>query len=219
VRGRLIAFEGIDGSGKTSQVRLLAEAAGGPPGTLEITSEPGATALGTDLRALLLRRDRAPVAERAEALLMAADRAQHVAEVVAPALAAGRWVVTDRFSGSTLAYQGYGRGLDLGDLGRLVDWATGGIAPDLNVLFDVPLEVARSRRAAGENDRLESLDGAFHERVRRGYLALAAGDPARWVVIDGVGDPREVAARVKAAVETRLGAMPAGAPPSGAPAS
>ncbi len=217
VRGRLIAFEGIDGSGKTSQVRLLAAAE--TAAAIETTAEPGATALGADLRDLLLRRDRPPVAERAEALLMAADRAQHVAEVVAPALAAGRWVVTDRFSGSTLAYQGYGRGLDLGDLRRLVDWATGGITPDLNVLFDVPLDVARGRRATGDDDRLESLDRAFHDRVRRGYLALAADDPGHWVVIDGVGDPLEVAGRVRAAVEARLGAPASGAPPSGAPPS
>ena len=211
MRGRLIAFEGIDGSGKTSQVRLLAGAAE-TAGALEATAEPGATALGTDLRDLLLRRDRPPVAERAEALLMAADRAQHVAEVVEPALAAGRWVVTDRFSASTLAYQGYGRGLDLGELRRLVEWATAGIAPDLNVLFDVPVEVARARRASGDDDRLESLDGAFHERVRQGYLALAAADPDHWVVIDGAGDPSEVAGRVRVAVEARLGALPPGAP-------
>jgi dTMP kinase len=208
-RGRLIAIEGIDGSGKTSQVRLLAA---GAPGVFTVTSEPGSTALGTELRNLLLDRDLPPVAERSEALLMAADRAQHVAEVIGPALAAGRWVVTDRFSGSTLAYQGYGRGLDLGELRRLVDWATGGIAPDLNVLVDVPLEVARSRRAAGTDDRLESLDGSFHDRVREGYLTLADGDPGAWVVVDGVGDPAQVAERLRTAVVSRLGPLPSKAP-------
>jgi dTMP kinase len=211
VRGRLIAIEGIDGSGKTSQVRLLAADAE-TVGALTITSEPGSTALGAQLRGLLLNPDLPPVAERSEALLMAADRAQHVAEVVAPALAAGRWVVTDRYSGSTLAYQGYGRGLDLEDLRRLVDWATGGIAPDLNVLVDVPLEVARARRGAGEGDRLESLDEAFHERVHRGYRALAEADPDGWVVVDGVGELLDVARRLRAAVVTRLGAWPVGAP-------
>lgn len=209
-RGRLIALEGIDGSGKTTQVRLLADQAE-MAGRITVTSEPGATALGGELRSLLLHRDLPPVAERTEALLMAADRAQHMAEVVAPALAAGRWVVTDRFSGSTLAYQGYGRGLDLEELRRLVDWATGGIEPDLNVLVDVPVAVARARRPAGADDRLESLDGAFHDRVRHGYLALAAADPARWVVIDGTGAAPEVAGQVSAAVAARLGALPSGA--------
>src|SRR5580692_120972 len=156
-RGRLIALEGIDGSGKTTQVRLLA-ARPEWAGLVTVTSEPGATALGRALRGLLLDRDLPPVAERTEALLVAADRAQHMAEVVAPALGAGRWVVTDRFSGSTLAYQGYGRGLDLDELRRLVAWATGGIEPDLTVLVDVPVAVARARRPAGEDDRLESLD-------------------------------------------------------------
>ncbi|HEY7947882.1 MAG TPA: dTMP kinase [Acidimicrobiales bacterium] len=210
MRGRLIAIEGIDGSGKTSQVRLLAGA--GRVGTMTVTSEPGATVLGAELRGLLLNPELPPVHERSEALLMAADRAQHVAEVVAPALAAGRWVVTDRFSGSTLAYQGYGRGLDVGELRRLVDWATGGISPDLNVLVDVPVAVGRRRRAGGRDDRLESLGDEFQERVRAGYLALAAADPGHWVVVDGVGEVEEVASRLGAAVVERLGALPVAAP-------
>jgi dTMP kinase len=210
-RGRFIAVEGIDGSGKTSQVRLLA-APGESGGWITVTHEPGSTALGLELRSLLLNRDLPAVAERTEALLMAADRAQHVAEVVAPALAAGHWVVTDRFSGSTLAYQGYGRGLDLGELGRLVEWATGGLAPDLNVLVDVPVAVARARRAGGDEDRLESLGESFHERVRAGYLELAAADGKRWVVVDGEGDILEVAGRLKAAVVDRLGPLPSEAP-------
>jgi dTMP kinase len=210
VPGRLIALEGIDGSGKTTQARILA--AGMPEALVTLTAEPGATSLGAGLRRLLLDRELPPVGERTEALLLAADRAQHVAEVVGPALAAGRWVVSDRFSGSTLAYQGYGRGLDLDDLRRLVDWATGGIEPDLNVLVDVPLEVARGRRAAGTDDRLESLSPDFHHRVRHGYLALAAADPGRWVVVDGVGEVDEVAGRLGAAVAARVGAAPTGAP-------
>jgi len=211
VRGRLIAIEGIDGSGKTSQVQLLAGGAE-RAGTITVTSEPGATVLGAELRGLLLNRELPPVTERSEALLMAADRAQHVAEVVAPALEAGRWVVTDRFSGSTLAYQGYGRGLDLDDLRLLVDWATGGITPDLNVLVDVPVAVGRGRRAGGREDRLEGLGDEFQERVRSGYLALAAADPKHWVVIDGVGEREAVATRLSTAVVARLGALPAGAP-------
>ena len=118
---------------------------------------------------------------RTEALLLAADRAEHVAEVVTLALDEGRWVVTDRFSGSTLAYQGHGRGLDLGELAQLVTWATGGVEADLNVFVDVPLSVARERAHShdGSGDRLERLDEDFHERVRHGYLELAATDEAR----------------------------------------
>jgi len=211
LRGRLIAVEGIDGSGKTSQVRLLA-ARVGTPATVTVTSEPGATALGSELRGLLLHRDLPPLSGRAEALLMAADRAQHVAEVLAPALDAGRWVITDRFSGSTLAYQGYGRGLDLAELRRVVGFATGGIDADLNVVIDVPVSVGRDRRRRGADDRLEGLGDAFQERVRAGYLALAGADPEHWVVVDGVGGVEEVAARLSAAVVARLGAPAPGAP-------
>jgi dTMP kinase len=210
VPGRLIALEGIDGSGKTTQARILASTGGADLVTL--TAEPGATALGAALRALLLDPGRPPVAERSEALLLAADRAQHVAEVVAPALAAGRWVVSDRFSGSTLAYQGYGRGLALDDLRQLIDWATAGIEPDLNVLVDVPLAVARARRSGADDDRLEGLGEDFHERVRAGYQTLAAADPGRWVVVDGTGAVDEVAARLSAAMRARLGPLPREAP-------
>jgi len=205
-RGRLIALEGVDGSGKSTHARLLAESIGALS-----TAEPGSTDLGTRLRSLLLDADLPPMSHRAEALLMAADRAQHVDEVVLPALEAGRWVVTERFSGSTLAYQGYGRGLDLGGLERLVSWASGGLAPDLTVLLDVPLHEARRRMERGRPDRLERLDGAFHERVRAGYLALAAADPDGWVVMDGTGDAATVAHELEAVVLARLGPAPAGA--------
>jgi dTMP kinase len=198
-RGRLIAIEGIDGSGKSTQARLLADALGALR-----THEPGATPLGRSVRALVLETDGAPVSPRAEALLMAADRAQHVAEVVAPALDAGRWVVTDRYCGSTLAYQGYGQGLGLDDLERLVRWAAQGIDADLNVLVDVAPDVADARRSPTP-DRLEKLDAGFHTRVREGYLALAAADPGHWTVVDGSGSVAEVADAVRAAVESRLG--------------
>jgi dTMP kinase len=198
-RGRLIAIEGIDGSGKTTQARLLADRLGAL-----LTHEPGATVLGRQLRGLLLESPGSDVSPRAEALLMAADRAQHVVEVVAPALAAGRWVVSDRFSGSTLAYQGYGRGLDLEELRSLVDWASGGLTPDLHVLVDVPPALAGERRV-GSADRLERLEADFHERVRQGYLDMARSHAARWVVVDGTPPASAVADAVGDAVAGRLG--------------
>jgi dTMP kinase len=199
--GRLIALEGIDGCGKSTQARLLADRLGA-----RLTFEPGATRLGGSLRTLLLDVDQPPVGGRAEALLMAADRAQHVAEVVQPALDAGTWVVTDRFSASTLAYQGYGRGLDRAELDPLIGWATGGLAPDLTVLIDVPVELARARRGGGEEDRLELEGEPFQRRVAEGYHRLAEEARPPWLVVDGTGPVEEVAASVWAGVEVRLGA-------------
>jgi len=200
-RGRLIALEGIDGCGKTTQARRLAEGLGAV-----LTHEPGATDLGRALRHLLLDADHATPGPRAEALLMAADRAQHVDEVIRPALDAGRWVVTDRFSGSTLAYQGWGRQLPTEPLRQVVAWATGGLEPDLSVLVDVPLEVARQRLAGSGPDRLERLDADFHDRVRLGFLALARAEPDQWAVVDGTASASDVAAEIARLVAERLGA-------------
>jgi dTMP kinase len=157
------------------------------------------------LRTLLLEPGQAPVAERTEALLMAADRAQHVAEVVRPALDRGTWVVTDRYSASTMAYQGYGRGLDLEELGRLVEWATGGLTPDLTVLVDVDLDVGRARRSGSADDRMEGLGDGFRRRVSDGYKRLAEREETPWLVVDGAGTVEEVAAEVWAGVQDRLG--------------
>jgi len=201
-RGRLIALEGIDGCGKSTQARLLAERLGAVS-----TFEPGATPLGGALRGLVLGRDGAPVSPRTEALLMAADRAQHVAEVIAPALEAGDWVVTDRYSASTLAYQGFGRGLDRRALEGLVEWATGGIRPDLTVLFDLPVEVAAARRRGtgdGE-DRMEAEGSAFQRRVADGYLALAAERADPWLVVDATESLETVADAVWDAVGVLAG--------------
>ena len=138
---------------------------------------------------------------RAEALLLAADRAQHAAEVLRSALAGGRDVVTDRFTGSSLAYQGFGRGLDVGELRRLSAWATDGVEADLVILLDVPPDVARARQTA-EPDRLEAEEAGFHRRVVEGFRALAAEEPERWAVVDGTGSVDDVAARVRKAWET-----------------
>jgi dTMP kinase len=198
--GRLIALEGIDGCGKSTQARLLADRLGAV-----LTFEPGATPLGGALRTLVLEPGQASVSDRAEALLMAADRAQHVAEVVRPALDRGTWVVTDRFSASTMAYQGYGRGLDLSDLDRLVEWATGGLAPDLSILVEVDLALGRTRRHGSPDDRMESQDDGFLQRVAEGYRCLADLQRTPWLVVDGAGTVEEVAAQVWAGVHDRLG--------------
>ncbi len=198
-RGRLIAFEGIDGCGKSTQAALLAERLGA-----RLTFEPGATPLGTALRELLLSPALPDVAPRTEALLMAADRAQHVAQVIEPLLVEGTSVVTDRFTASTLAYQGYGRELDVAALRMLNDWATGGLSPDLNVLIDVPPEVARLRLRDQHADRLERLGSSFQDRVRLGYGRLVETAPEMWVIVDGTGDVGEVAERVHVAVSKRL---------------
>jgi dTMP kinase len=190
-RGRLIAFEGGEASGKSTQAATFA----GRLGAL-LTREPGGTPVGLRVRDLVLDPETAGLHPRTEALLLAADRAQHVAELVAPALTAGQDVVTDRFSGSTLAYQGYGQSLPVEDLAWLSSWASDGLEPDLVVLLDVEPLVAAARQGSRPLDRLEARDAAFHRRVRDGYRALAEADSVRWAVVDGSGSESEVAARV-----------------------
>ncbi len=208
-RGRLIALEGIDGCGKSTQARALAEALGAG-----LTFEPGATPIGARLRQLLLAPDAPPLSTRTEALLMAADRAEHVSLVLEPALAAGEWVVSDRYAASTIAYQGYGQGLDPAALADLVRWATGGLAADVSILVDVGADVAAARLAAGGrggSDRMERLGPDFAARVRQGFLALAAADPAHWVVVDGTATVAALTAHIVASVRERLGDAPAAA--------
>lgn len=205
-RGRFVALEGIDGCGKSTQTRMLVEHLRVASALVPVaTFEPGATPLGASLRGLLLGRDGVPVASRSEALLMAADRAQHVADVIAPALEAGQWVVTDRYSASTLAYQGFGRGLDLMELEEIVGWATGGLRPDLTVLFDLPVAVASARRQGDGDDRMEAEGLAFQQRVADGFLALAARGPDPWLVVDATDPVELVAAMVWEAVEVLAG--------------
>ncbi len=189
-RGTFVVFEGVDACGKSTQARRAARERGAL-----FTFEPGDTALGVDLRRWLLDAG-PPMAPATEALLMLADRSHHVHTVIEPALVRGTAVVSDRFFASTLAYQGYGRGVDLGDLEAATDLAIGACRPDLTVWLDVPLEVANDRRRRDARDRFESADLDFHERVRAGYAALAARDPDRWAVVDGAGDEDEVAAIV-----------------------
>lgn len=193
-------FEGADATGKSTQAALLASRLGAL-----LTREPGGTPLGERIRQLLLDPATPAPNDRAEVLLMLAARAQHVADVIGPALADGRDVVCDRFSGSTVAYQGYGRGIDPGELSRMSDWAAAGAEPDIVVLLRVDSGVAEERRdGRGAADRIEGEGKDFASRVSRGFAAQAAGDPKRWRVVDGSGSIEDVAERVWEAVNLDL---------------
>ena len=199
-----ITLEGGEGAGKTTQQSLLAEQLRQEGYACLCTREPGGTALGKALRDLLLHGD--PMTPLAELLLYAADRAEHVSKVITPALAAGQVVICDRYTDSTLAYQGYGRGLDLGQIRQLNHLATGGLQPHLTLWLDLPPEVglARARSLQSEADKLEREHLEFHRRVYRGFQALAAAEPQRIVRIPGEGSPAEVATRIWAAVRPHL---------------
>jgi dTMP kinase len=183
--GRFITFEGGEGSGKTTQVERLAARLARAGLDPLVTREPGGTPLAEAIRTLLLAPPEVPVA-LAEALLMEAARAQLVREAIRPALAAGRWVLCDRYGDSTLAYQGAGRGLDLDLLEGLNRAATSGLDPDLTLLYDLDPEIGVARRSAlgGAVNRLDREPLDFHRRVRSHYLSLAAAHPERWVVLD-----------------------------------
>jgi dTMP kinase len=197
-RGRLIAFEGGEAVGKSTQVALLADAIGA-----RATREPGGSQLGEQIRALVLDSKAGSVDARTELLLLLAARAQHVAELIRPTLESGQDVVVDRYSGSTLAYQGHGRGLPLEEIETACDLATGGLWPDLTILLDMPPEEGSQRRAGMTRDRIETEDDGFFARVRRGFLEVAAAHLDSWVVIDALPAVDEVAAAVLRAVASR----------------
>ena len=204
-----ITFEGIEGSGKTTQQRLVAEALRANGRTVVTTKEPGGTPLADRIRAILL--DSANVIDPiAEVFLFAASRRQHTMEVIEPALARGEVVLCDRYADSTLAYQGFGRLIDLDRLRTLNDWATDALVPHVTLLFDLAEELglgrANSRNAVASQDegRFEAEDLRFHRRVREGYLAMAVAEPKRYRVVDANGTVNEVFARTRAALPELL---------------
>ncbi|WP_243231494.1 dTMP kinase [Microbacterium sp. CIAB417] len=203
--GLWITFEGGDGSGKTTQASLLEQWLRESGRTVVRTREPGGTEVGVLVRDIVLHH-RGDVAARAEALLYAADRAQHVETLVRPALARGEIVVQDRYLDSSVAYQGAGRVLDAGEIRQLSLWATGGALPDVTVLLDLDPASARSRLDAADKpfDRLEAEKDEFHARVRAAFLDLAAGEPQRFLVIDATAGVDEIAAVIRERVASLL---------------
>jgi dTMP kinase len=206
--GLFVSFEGPEGSGKTTQIRLLADWLRACGYDVLTTREPGGTRIGDAVRAVLLDPENGEMSPTAEILLFSAARAQHVAEVIRPQLERDGVVLCDRFADSTLAYQGYGRGLELEQLRRITAFATGGVTPDLTVCLDLPaLDGLRRKRDAdlAEWNRMEREQLAFHERVRAGYLALAAEEPSRWVVVDATQPVNAIQKQIRAHVTARLG--------------
>lgn len=206
-----ITFEGPEGSGKSTQIRLLATYLREHGLDVEVTREPGGTAIGDQIRYVLHDTGNTAMSPTAEVLLYSASRAQLVAEVIGPALAAGRIILCDRFADSTMAYQGYGRGLDREMLISLTKIATGGLTPELTILLDMEVTQGLSRRRdkGEEMNRLDLELTTFHERVRAGYLELARSDPHRWVVIGANRAMESVAADIRQVIVERLG-LPAG---------
>jgi dTMP kinase len=202
-RGRFVTFEGIDGSGKTTQIRLIAQWLRERGTSVVETVEPGGTAIGRQIRKILLDPASAEIHARTELLLYFASRAQNVEQVIRPALAAGSIVLCDRFTDSTLVYQGCGRGLDISVLHELDRIACQGLKPDATFLIDIDLETSlerarrRNERMGPSESRIDDEEIAFHDRVRQGYLALAEAEPDRIVVVDGRAPAGEVAQRIR----------------------
>ena len=208
--GRFITFEGGEGCGKSTQIRLLADRLRAAGKDVLLTREPGGTELAEKIRALVREESGDPPNSRAETLLFLASRAQVVENVIRPALASGTWVLCDRFADSTFAYQGFGRGLDLDEIKRINFFATGGLVPDRTVLLDVSPEVSEKRMRAREAatntdaDRMEKAGDGFHARLKKGFLELAAAEPERFAVISADGSVDEVGEAVWNSVQPML---------------
>lgn len=205
-RGRFITFEGGEGGGKSTQVKRLAQALGAAGIAAVVTREPGGAPGAEEIRKLVVEGAPERWDVLTEALLMTAARREHVVRTIEPALAAGRWVISDRFADSTMAYQGYGRGVDRAALTALRTLAVGALTPDLTLILDLPVDLglARAHQRRGHELRFEAMDRTFHERLRQGFLAIAAAEPARCVVIDATVDVDTVERAVTEAVAARL---------------
>jgi dTMP kinase len=197
--GKYIAFEGLEGCGKSTHVKRLATRL-----NAVMTREPGGTVVGSMLRNILIDPVNTNLSPRAEALLMASDRAQHIAELISPALASGQHVVSDRSVYSSLAYQGYGREQDLAELKRINNWAIGGLWPELVIYIEVPTEILIERMKKRELDRFEREDSEFFKRVADGFSQMAAADPKRWLIIDGTPDKDDLEKIISTGVQERL---------------
>ncbi len=204
--GFFVTFEGPEGSGKTTQIRRLAAFLEAQGYQVVMTREPGGTLIGDQIRQILLAHGNEAMKTRTEVLLFQASRAQHVAELIQPALDQGKIVLCDRFADSTLAYQGFGRGESLEDLRRLIAYATNGLKPHLTLLLDVDVEEGLRRRQPllQEWNRLDAEALAFHQKVREGYLQLAQAEPERWVVVDAEKPIEAVEAAIREIVQARL---------------
>jgi dTMP kinase len=204
MQGLFISFEGPDGAGKTTQVQLLANLLAASGHTMTVTREPGGTPLGDKIRTLLLDPANSEMCAETEALLYAATRAQHVTQVIAPALARGEIVISDRYADSTVVYQGAARALDENRLKALNEFAVKGVMPDLTILLDAEVALLQSRLAGrGDCDRIEQEDVKFHEAVRQGFLALAARQ-SRIKVVSALGEQSDVQAAIAAVVRQFL---------------
>jgi len=202
--GFFISFEGPEGGGKSTQIHRLAVSLAEQGYSVWTTREPGGTRVGEMIRPILLGQRQTRMTPWSEALLFTAARAQHVEEVIRPRLARGELVLCDRYTDSTLAYQGYGRGLDLDTLRRLQAQATGGLQPDLTILLNLPVETGLSRIPRPAQDRLDRETATFHQRVRAGYQEMAAADPRRWREVDAAADADQVAKRILGLVSEAL---------------
>ena len=205
-RGFFITFEGTDGAGKTTQIQHLSAELRQAGYDICLTREPGGTPISEQIRDMLLNPDHSEMAATTELLLYAASRAQHVSEVIKPALEAGKIVISSRFADAMVVYQGYGRGLDLERINRLNRIATDGVTPDVTVVLDLPVEIGlqRVRKHRGGLDRLEREKNEFHQRLRDGYRALAEQEPQRIKIIDAQASPEQVYTQIQGAVQPLL---------------
>jgi len=211
---RFITFEGGDGTGKTTQLKALESHLRGKGRSCISTREPGGTSLGKLIRQVLLEIGKQPIASPTELFLYLADRAQHVQEVILPAIESSKIVLCDRYTDSTLAYQGYGRGIDLGLLRQLNEFANRGVKPDLTLLLDCPVELGLSRTtqrqpsagsARGREDRFEREKVEFHEKVRAGFLAMARAEPERFRIIDASRSVEQVSREIQNVIDREMG--------------